>query len=153
MFKKETFLTHPWFVGPVCTLLGVFGGYWVAIYQDSLTSTWQELNCRGMTRLAEGKLARGLAVKWDVENRGRATGVTAQNIEAKHKEANAAFEASKKCGVAEAGAFLGQAYCYGWGMKADSRLGWTMIREAVRNDPKLGSEWFSSDIYCPNAGQ
>jgi TPR repeat protein len=52
-----------------------------------------------------------------------------------HKRANEAFSAAGKCGIAEAGEYLGQAYCYGWGVQVNETRGWMLIREAVRNDP------------------
>jgi TPR repeat protein len=140
--KEEKLILHPWVVGLICTFIGIVGGYGVAIYQDPITSFFEERWCHGITLLKAGKALRKEAIRPDHDRN--------VNIDEMHERSNEAFSAAKKCGIAEAGAYLGQAYCYGWGVQVNETMGWMLIRDAVQNDPKLGSEWFSDKAYCPH---
>jgi hypothetical protein len=132
-------------------LVAVPVGFVVNWYSDDARDWWLERRCSGSTKLAQGKALRNSAVEIEIAHKGNVPAAKRQEMTAKHREANGLFQESYNCGVAEAGAYLGQAHCFGWAVPADGRKGWSMIREAVRKDAKLGSEWFN-DRYCPNKG-
>jgi TPR repeat protein len=147
--EKQKLILNPWVVGVACTILSWLGGYWSAVYQDEITLRIEDHWCHGIANLAAGKLARKTAVELYLKDNGRPTGSDAKIITEKHKEANSAFQSSEECGVAEAGAFLGQAYCYGWGVDRNPGKGFRMIQDAARKVRGLGSEWSSDEAYCP----
>ncbi len=146
--------TLRWLFGNVLlpgVIIAVPIGFVVNWYSDDVRDHWREWRCAGSTKLSQGKAMRKSAVQIEIAHKGEVPAANQTQLTAKHREANALFQAAYECGVAEAGAHLGQAHCFGWAVPADSRKGWTLIREAARQDGKLGAEWFN-DKYCPGKG-
>ena len=94
-----------------------------------------ELIFHGQRFFEEGKALRRAAIS--------------EGSEAKHREANAAFERSFEAGVPEALAQLGIAHCIGLGVPRDWRRGHAMLVELVKQDGRLGAIYLGDPDVCP----
>ncbi len=134
----------------ICTICGIFfgaiSGHVLDVPFLSINSAVIDKYCAITQHVEKGRRLRmaALSMKFNSD-------VTQHNSAAeifdRHREANVEFQAAADCGDAAAKAYLGQAYCFGWGIEKSGQKGLNLIREAVTKDTSF-AEWQTNPIYC-----
>ena len=114
-------------------VFGAFFGHILDKPADYVRDRSWELWCKSHEHLNTGLRLRNEAVDLQLAaiHYGKTLSSDVSNqIEAKHREANAAFALAADCGSPLAKAHLGHAYCFGFGVPKDRRKGLALIRDA-----------------------
>jgi hypothetical protein len=128
----------------------VFGGLFghvLDVPSDYFTPKMFDLFCGATQHLEQGKKLRSDAASLAASGDAASDDVK-KRIFDMHASANHEFELAGNCHSALAKAYLGQAYCFGWGMdRRDVPRGLQLIREGWSKDNTL-SEWIMNPIFC-----
>lgn len=101
---------------------------------EAMNWAWESW-LHGQAHLDKGKSLRRAAIE--------------ERDPSKHVLANIAFMRSAAGGVEEATAFIGQAFCFGWGFPKIPDIGQQMINDAIKRDPRIASIWSHDPDVCP----
>lgn len=118
-------------------IVGAIFGFFTNVFQDDLLRRFREARCGASTELAKAKAVRREAIELLRTEVRDTRSVADGRIHGLHSRANKHLQLAYDCGNAEAGVLLGQAYCYGWAVKRDSRKGWQIIHESLKRDTRL----------------
>jgi hypothetical protein len=111
---------------------------------------WYRQFCDVDNYLDDGRRQRYDALAFE---QAHGTSLSIREESTGHRQANAAFDRAARCGSKLADAYLGQAYCFGWGVPVDRAKGATMIRKAAEDDLNL-QDWNTNfQYYCPDVGK